>query len=142
MDTMYRSDAVKIDLRLPRTVDAARVARRSLDGVRHRLDRARFDDLRLLVSELVTNSVLHAGLDPDSWVEVHCEIGVDVVRVEVTDPGSASVPQPRFPEPDEVSGRGLFMVQSLSDRWGVSNEGGTRVWFELRLRGDRRVSLV
>ena len=141
MDTTYTTDAVTIDLRLPRAADAAGMARRSLDAVRHRMDAVRYDDLRLLVSELVTNSVLHAGLDTRSWVGIWCHVDPRVTRVEVTDPGSARLPEPRLPDPDDVSGRGLYMVRSLADRWGVASDGATRVWFELDT-GARRDSLV
>jgi len=81
----------------------------------------------LLVSELVANAVLHAGTP--------CFVLVDVddrrVRVEVRDE------DPRLPVvkdygPTAVTGRGLHIVNTLSDRWGFSADGESKtVWFEV-----------
>jgi anti-sigma regulatory factor (Ser/Thr protein kinase) len=48
----------------------------------------------------------------------------------VTDHGPGFEPAPARPGPDQVAGRGLFLVDALADRWG-SADGGTRVWFEV-----------
>jgi DNA-binding NarL/FixJ family response regulator len=86
------------------------------------------DTVTLLVSELVTNAVLHAGSD----VEVAVRLTGTVARVEVTD-ASAQSPAPRDAAADEDSGRGLALVGSLARRWGVRSEpgGGKTVWFEV-----------
>ena len=57
------------------------------------------------------------------------------LRVEVID-GSERPPDLRVATPDAESGRGLFIVQALADRWGheVVETGGKTVWFELRTR--------
>jgi anti-sigma regulatory factor (Ser/Thr protein kinase) len=90
-------------------------------------------DLLLLTSELVTNSVLHAGVGPDSEIGVQVDVSADVIRVAVSDPGSEEAPHIVEPDPAEPGGMGLFMVERLSHRWGVERRGsqGTTVWFEI-----------
>ena len=85
--------------------------------------------LRLLVSELVTNSVRHVVGSPGSVVlAVH--IGAREIRVEVHDGGTGFVPGK--PEPRGADGGfGLFLVERMASRWGVDVRDGTRVWFEL-----------
>ena len=88
----------------------------------------------LLVSELVTNSILHARSDVDLVLTE--EDGR--LRVEVHD-ASASLPILRSQGPDgsgfpSEGGRGVFLLQHLAARWGSEPaEGGKRVWFELEL---------
>jgi two-component sensor histidine kinase len=91
------------------------------------------DAAELLVSELVTNAVVHAH-SPTRVVIVTGIRRADI-RIEVHD---AARDQPRIGgfDPDALSGRGLALVDALSDRWGVEPGGptapGNRVWFELR----------
>lgn len=120
-----------LDMRLARTARAPSEARRSLEALRHRIDAAVFDDVRLVVSELVTNSVQHEGPDPGSWVNVRLRVSGAAVRGEVINPGPGFHPEPRPPEQGQESGRGLYLVDRLADRWGVSKNGVTRVWFEI-----------
>jgi DNA-binding NarL/FixJ family response regulator len=86
------------------------------------------DTVTLLVSELVTNAVLHAGSD----VEVTVRLTDTAARIEVTD-ASADAVSPRDAANDEDSGRGLALVGNLARRWGVrpSPGGGKTVWFEV-----------
>jgi anti-sigma regulatory factor (Ser/Thr protein kinase) len=94
-------------------------------------------DALLVVSELVTNVVVHvpAGVQRD-WVKVRLGIADDFVRLEVIDPGTTT-PEPCFGlvqmESLEPSGRGLSLVASLSARCGTERfECGHRVvWAEL-----------
>lgn len=90
------------------------------------------DDARLLVSELVTNSLLHATLIPDAPVGLRCVLTEHALRLEVVDSGAAAAIVRR--EPDLAHGRGgfgLHLLDVLASRWGVEHGGGTRVWFEL-----------
>ena len=91
------------------------------------------EDAQLLMSELVTNSLRHAGLGPDGWIEVSVQRPPPALRVTVCDPGPGFVPpaEPRLPPPSEATGRGLYIVSRISDRWGVSCGRGTCVWFEI-----------
>jgi anti-sigma regulatory factor (Ser/Thr protein kinase) len=85
------------------------------------------DASRLLVSELVTNAVLHARTD----MTLVIRLLRDGVRVEVTD-ASPVAPVVRNYEDEAMTGRGLSLVNDLAVRWGVEPEGsGKTVWFEL-----------
>jgi serine phosphatase RsbU (regulator of sigma subunit)/anti-sigma regulatory factor (Ser/Thr protein kinase) len=81
----------------------------------------------LLTSEIVTNAVVHAG----SGVRVMVEGTPDGVRVTVTD-ADPTVPAVRRPADEAENGRGLHLVDTLADRWGVAPAPtGKSVWFEL-----------
>ena len=85
------------------------------------------DVVELLVSELVTNAVMHAR----SRADVAVVLRRDVVRIEVGDE-SAEVPLPRQPAPDARTGRGLELVGRMASAWGVEErQGGKVVWFEV-----------
>jgi CheY-like chemotaxis protein len=85
------------------------------------------ETVKLLVSELVTNSVVHGGSAP----EVAVLLRTDALRIEVSDRGEG-VPAPRTAADDATSGRGLAMVEVLASAWGVDATGGGKtVWFEL-----------
>ena len=120
-----------IELRLRPTPGAVPDARRALDELDDQVSAQTLEDLRLLVSELVTNSVRHAGLHESQAIELKVRLLPDTVRVEVNDQGSGFEPTPRSARSDDQSGWGLYLVSRLSDRWGVSSDGVTRVWFEL-----------
>lgn len=86
------------------------------------------EDAVLLVSELVTNSVLHGG--PPVVVAVDCD--ETTMRVRVRD-GSTDMPELREPGVSDERGRGLSLVAKMSDAWGVERDpGGKYVWFALR----------
>jgi anti-sigma regulatory factor (Ser/Thr protein kinase) len=93
----------------------------------------RTQDAFLLVGELVTNSVLHAATGAAHEIVLELIIGLDDVRVVVTDGGSPTVPMVQPLHPTKPGGRGLFLVDTLSDRWGMTRKGSreTRVWFEM-----------
>lgn len=111
---------------------------RAVAEARHRIvsaaQRCVRDDagtLGLLVSEVVTNAVVHGD---SRELEVVASLTGQSVRVEVCDDGQGFVPRPRALEPDEVGGWGLFLVEQLASSWGVSFRGRTTVWFELPCR--------
>jgi anti-sigma regulatory factor (Ser/Thr protein kinase) len=82
----------------------------------------------LLVDELVTNAIRHAGTPVDLVIEADD----DALHVEVFD-AHPGLPVSREPEPMHVSGRGLVMVAALAEAWGVRPEPeGKAVWFRLR----------
>lgn len=88
---------------------------------------AHCDDVRLMVSELVTNAIIHAS----STCEITVRWSVERLRVEVSDRSEAS-PQLQPQTLTEANGRGLFIVESLAAAWGVDHlEAGKVVWFEL-----------
>ena len=112
----------------PAAAAEARAALRALDG---RVARNTLDDLRLLVSELVTNSVRHSGAAPTATVELQVVSRPTGVRVEVSDCGKGFEPHPRAPGQAVDSGWGLHLVDQIADRWGVDAGGRKRVWFEI-----------
>jgi anti-sigma regulatory factor (Ser/Thr protein kinase) len=117
-------------------VDAATRARRALDELEASVPEPVMRDLELLVSEVVTNAVRHAGASRGDLIGLSVEVGRDRVRVEVADPGPGFEPAPAVPTMFQESGWGLYLVGQLSDRWGVEVERdpqGTVVWFEIDL---------
>ncbi len=128
-----------IELELPRELDSAAAARHAVDGLADRLPEDQLGDVRLLVSELVTNSLRHARLSPGDNIVLGVDVADAHVRVEVSDPGPGFAFLGRADDPDTVEGWGLYLVATLADRWGVErgNEPGSMVWFELdRTPGD------
>lgn len=119
----------QVCLRLASGPDAVSAARRCLDPLEDSVGQARFRDVQLLVSELVTNSVRHARRSDE--VELAVTITRRAIRVCVTDRGPGFAVEPRHEDDDPGSGWGLFLVEQLSDRWGVELNGSTQVWFEL-----------
>jgi anti-sigma regulatory factor (Ser/Thr protein kinase) len=105
----------------------ARAALAALDG---RIERGVLDDIRLLVSELVTNSVRHSGAEREVVMLAVMTAG-GTVRVEVSDAGTGFRPGERSTDLDEPGGWGLQLVDQLADRWGVETGRRTRVWFEI-----------
>lgn len=121
-----------LDVRLPPHPTIVASVRRCLDGLAPFLRSDLFDNVRLLVNELVTNSIRHAGvLLGSEWILLRVTAMPALVRVEVCDPGPGFVPEVGAPSVERPSGRGLYLVDKLADRWGVSNEGTTCVWFEI-----------
>ena len=85
------------------------------------------DSVAVVVSELVTNSVLHAG----SKARVVVVVDARCVRVEVHD-SDPTLPVARDPGPETISGRGLVRGGALTDGWGAAPaDDGKVVWFEL-----------
>jgi anti-sigma regulatory factor (Ser/Thr protein kinase) len=121
-----------VDVRLPATVRAAGLARRALFDLRPLIPEPRYDELELLVSELVANSVRHSSdLGDRGWIHLKAFASGDLVRVEVRDPGPGFNPDPRCPHPEETTGRGIFLLDQIADRWGVQTNDDTCVWFIL-----------
>jgi anti-sigma regulatory factor (Ser/Thr protein kinase) len=126
-----------IELRLEAEPEAVGRARHAVDALADRLPREVLDDLRLMVSELVTNCLRHGRLKPDDRIEVFIDPTADRVRVEVVNRGAGFRPPGSPPTLYQTSGWGLFLVSRLADRWGVEGRDGTRVWLEVGPR-DRR----
>jgi anti-sigma regulatory factor (Ser/Thr protein kinase) len=91
------------------------------------------DDVLLLVSELVSNAVLHTGMGPDQLLRVELRRSPGLVRLAVVDEGIGFTSHPECVDGDRPGGWGLLLVDRIADRWGVAPTAtGTRVWFELR----------
>jgi anti-sigma regulatory factor (Ser/Thr protein kinase) len=104
----------------------ARAALRSLDRTLAELR----NDADLLVSELVTNSVMHAHAER---VELYATADTELIRIEVSDPGPGfdQLKARRQPSLTGDGGYGLNIIEKLSHRWGVSQDGHARVWLEI-----------
>jgi anti-sigma regulatory factor (Ser/Thr protein kinase) len=122
---------MRYEVELVRDPDSAADARQALSDVSDHLTPGRLEDARLLVSELVTNAIRHAGLRDDELIKLVVVSGDRVLRIEVYDPGPGFEPTEPERDPARASGWGLYLVRELSDRWGVDNDSGTCVWFEL-----------
>jgi anti-sigma regulatory factor (Ser/Thr protein kinase) len=110
---------------------AATVARTEVtERLAARLGKRALEDVRLLVTELITNALRHGALKSGDHVSVRASVNGSVVRIEVTDPGTTGEVAPRDPGP-RGGGYGLYLVEQLAKRWGVERREGTTVWCEL-----------
>ncbi|MGW6021506.1 ATP-binding protein [Streptomyces sp. NPDC055099] len=123
---------------------ARRWARSRLAGSGIGADEPLAETLILLISELVTNAVVHTGCPavlrmrlpdvpdvPDEAAEAGAGTAAGTVRVEVAD-ASARPPKQRHADGDATNGRGLELVDGLADRWGWQAEGaGKSIWCEV-----------
>ena len=117
----------RLDVRLPDGLEAAAEARRAVDRLTDHLPPQILEDVRFLVNELVTNGVKYGR----GSIRLLASISHAAVHVEVLDDGRGFRPQVEEPTIDQTSGRGLFLVEKMADRWGVTETNGTRVWFEI-----------
>lgn len=123
-----------IALELPAEPHSAKVARDAVAGLDGHLGRV-FGDVVLVISELVTNSVRHAGLNASEPVQLSVRVDGDTVRVAVRDPGPGFKPPAAPSDPAHVGGWGLVLVDQLAEKWGVDHDGAANVvWCELRRR--------
>jgi anti-sigma regulatory factor (Ser/Thr protein kinase) len=109
---------------LPPHAASVVLARRAMEALP--LEPPRTGHVKLIVSELVTNSIEHANLGSDDRIEVLARVERDgVLHVEVCDPGPG-------PRPGTERGLGWRILDRMTDRWGVDRRDGyARVWFEL-----------
>lgn len=146
-----------IDEQIRCDTQAAQYARRLIDGVGDSLSEKEFQNLSLMISELVTNSVQHGGLLSEDLIGLRIYLSVALIRSEVRNAGSGfelgegsligGGLLENVPRIDQISGWGLQLVAGLADRWGVYSEpsrvgegeevqkgmtkGMTVVWVEL-----------
>jgi two-component sensor histidine kinase len=109
---------------LPPDLESVVLVRRVVDAMG--LQPPRTGTVKLVVSELVTNSIEHARLGPDDQIQVLASLdGRGALHVEVRDPGPG-------PAADAVRGLGWRVLERVADRWGFDRRDGlARVWFEL-----------
>ena len=117
----------------PYAVTAARLALAEIDDL---LDESQAFDVRLLVSELVTNSVQHAKVGPDESISLKLVIHGAVARVEIADSGPGFEPPEDPGDVERDRGWGLFFVSQLATRWGVEQADEGLVWFEIDRRDE------
>ena len=126
-------------MRIAGGADAPERARRSVHSqLKGHIPATTASDAALLVSELVTNSVVHANVGPRRALTVEVTTLDDRLRIAVTDPGSRLRPRMLPPDPETPGGLGLLLVDELCETWGVSQDlGPTCVWCELLLDQSR-----
>jgi GAF domain-containing protein/anti-sigma regulatory factor (Ser/Thr protein kinase) len=120
---------------LPPTGQSASAARRAVEEALSNGEQSSLlDEALLLVTELVTNAVIHAGTD----IELTIETSVHGVRVEVVDRSPGSLPIVKgAPGETREGGRGIFLLDALAAEWGTRHFGhGKSVWFELGSRPE------
>jgi anti-sigma regulatory factor (Ser/Thr protein kinase) len=90
------------------------------------------DDLLLLVTEIVANSVRHGRVGEDGEIDLCVRVLPAVVRVELRDTGIQVDPRVRTPDLGGGGGFGMVLVERMSERWGVDHEPAVVMWFELK----------
>jgi anti-sigma regulatory factor (Ser/Thr protein kinase) len=126
-----------LDLDIARDLRAPSHARREVAGLGEGLDEDLLDDVKLLVSELVSNAVKY-GRGASLQLRVRTR-GRRQVRIEVVDEGSGFSPDIRQETHFESAGLGFRLVERLASRWGI-HEGCAHVWFEIDRSGDREAA--
>jgi anti-sigma regulatory factor (Ser/Thr protein kinase) len=118
-------------MRLPANALSATTARTEVTRrLAERITSGALEDVRLLLTELITNSLRYGGVTADDEIGVKAELSGGTVRIEVHDPGRDGPPEVRKPGA-RGGGYGLFLVDRLTNRWGVDRRDGTTVWAEL-----------
>lgn len=129
-DRMGRDAAMRTTKRFSRDVAEIPRSRHFVAEVLERAGVPATDAVLLVASELITNAVRHGA----GTVELRVLVEPDCVRLEVLDEGSVVVRAPsQSPSPSALGGRGLLLVEGVSQRWGsqVDASGRTLVWAEL-----------
>jgi anti-sigma regulatory factor (Ser/Thr protein kinase) len=123
---------VEVRRAIPTGPSAPAQARRLADALASELPAVTVEDIRLVTSELVTNSVKHAGNPPGHPIEVSLSLHSDRVRLEVVD-RSVFDPTPETSTELREVKWGLLLLDRIADTWGRISEGG--IWAEFRLTG-------
>jgi len=109
---------------------AGRLVREAVSALGQELVPRLMDDARLVVTELVTNVVRHSGLRDGQIIELRGFMRRDLLRLELHYRAPPFVPAVRRPDFHREAGRGLFIVDRLTSRWGVRPNDGAVAWAE------------
>jgi len=123
-----------VRLTLERSVEAPGIARTAITELAHELgiDGSVRQTLVLLVSEVVSNAVLHSKGPHEACIGLTAEVSGEAVRVTVIDAGDGFTPGQRDPARAD-GGYGLYLLAKAASRWGVDAGAPTCVWFEVPL---------
>ena len=127
---MYDHDRYVIDLQLRHDREAPAIARSFAEEHSDDLPTHLMCDAELLVSELVTNAVLHGR----PQITLHIDLDPPVMGVSVSDGGNGFQRPSTLPPPSQPHGRGLLIVEAIARQHGITmmaESPGTTVWFEL-----------
>ena len=115
----------------PADMRAPGAARRALRTLAADLDDDLLERSQIALAEVMANSIDHAGLAPTDQIDVRASLRPEQLRIEVSDDGPGFTPVPVASKPDqEPRGWGLYLVDRLTDRWGIDCSDSTRVWLE------------
>jgi anti-sigma regulatory factor (Ser/Thr protein kinase) len=129
-----RHAAGEVELSIPLSPLAPRAARLALEDAATGVPQPALVVAQLLLSELVSNSVRHSNLPPDSPIHVRFQAAPETLRIEVEDSGWGFTVPPSPTGDDHEGGWGLYVMSYLADRWGIERpDVATRVWFEVDL---------
>jgi anti-sigma regulatory factor (Ser/Thr protein kinase) len=127
-------------LALPRDLGTPAQGRRLLESALDALPGTVLADAQLLLTEVLSNAILHGSAGAGARLDVSVEADESIVRVTVTD-RSPQFPRPEIhpPDPLAASGWGLYLLERLANQWGVEDapDGGSAVWFELSVGRSR-----
>jgi len=126
-------DLQQFDVRLPSVPASPSVARDAMEqSLKASLPPIKLDQVRILISELVSNAIRHAEMSPDAVIEVLGTVDPSLLHVEVQDRGAGF--EPRLEELGDLdTGWGLYILDQLADRWGTTQNDPSSVWFEMDL---------
>lgn len=114
-------------------LEAASEARSHLERLEGAIPERKLQELSLAVSELVTNSVKYSGGPDSEPISLRVTVGDGLVRAEVYDHGFGFEKPSTISPSGQAGGKGLYIVDTISESWGVSREGSRFcVWLELR----------
>jgi two-component sensor histidine kinase len=116
-----------VNIRVNCRADSLRDVRQSLDQLDD-VDQDTLHTLKLVVNELVGNAIKHSDLCDEDEIEIAVTSQAEGLRIDVRDQGSGFT----FPEDNTVGRRGLPLVQSLTDHFGISRNEHTHAWAEIR----------
>jgi serine/threonine-protein kinase RsbW len=124
------TDAQTLKFSVDGGLDAAATARYTVtDGLGAEVDQRTIEDVLLVISELVTNAVRHAGAGAGESIDVAVTNRGRAIRIEVAD-GEPDAP-PRMRDDDAPGGMGLVVVSGLCEDWGTEQQEGRKtVWAE------------
>ncbi len=118
--------STRFTIRAENPAYARQIVRASLPGVTTEV----VETAQLLVSELVTNAIVHGSGDPTLLLDIRA----DCLHVEVHDSDTSLDLEPLQGEPSRERGRGLAIVNALASSWGVQpRSDGKAAWFDLDL---------
>lgn len=118
---------------------APAMGRRVLGGLADRVPAPVMDDARLLLTEVMTNAIVHGRLGDGQVIDVGIRVSEGDLVVEVSNPGRGFAREALRQSAELGSGWGLFLLDRIADDWGVDRraaDGGVVVWFRLRVDGD------